>query len=164
MSNNENGIREALAKIAEVAGDALANDADSTDEYNDGDTLDHAPHNGVCTPKALPMRLLVEAAKTAVRINPVNAPMLQAFAGVNADFQVMEPMRIAVLTVKYWGPTPRRLTVSFMERTPANLRARIISHMNAWTRTGCISFVETSAVTIRISGRTFCTFRKIARR
>lgn len=143
MSENENGIREALAKIAEVAGDALANDADSKDKYNDEHAVDLVPHDGVCMPKALPKRLLVEAAKTAVRINPVNAPMLQAFAGVNGDFQVMEPLRIAVLTVKYWGPTPRRLTVSFMESTPANLRARIISHMNAWTRTGCISFVET---------------------
>jgi len=152
MSEIKNGIREALAKIAEEAGAALANDADSKDEYNDGPALDLAPHDGVCTPKALPKRLLVEAANTAVRINPVNAPMLQAFAGMNADFQVMEPLRIAVLTVKYWGPAPRRLTVSFMESTPANLRARIISHMNAWTRTACISFVETSGTgDVRIS-------------
>jgi hypothetical protein len=56
----------------------------------------------------------------------------------------MEPQRIAVLTSKYWGAKPRKLTVSFMETTPADLRARIISHMNAWTKTGSISFVETS--------------------
>jgi len=39
-----------------------------------------------------------------------------------------------------------------MESTPADLRARIISHMNAWTATGCISFVETGGIgNVRIS-------------
>ena len=39
-----------------------------------------------------------------------------------------------------------------MESTPADLRARIISHMNAWTKTGCISFVATSGTgDVRIS-------------
>src|SRR5262249_55535217 len=55
-----------------------------------------------------------------------------------------DPMRIAVLTAKYWGPSPRRLTVSFLDGAPADLRRKILSHMNAWTRTGCISFVETA--------------------
>lgn len=65
---------------------------------------------------------------------------------------VMEPLRMAVLTAKYWGPTPRRLTVSFMEPTPADLRRRILSHMNAWTRTGCIQFAITNGVgQVRIS-------------
>ena len=40
------------------------------------------------------------------------------------------------------GPAPRQLTVSFMESTPADLRSRILGHMNAWTQTACISFVE----------------------
>jgi hypothetical protein len=61
-------------------------------------------------------------------------------------------MRLAVVTAKYWGPKPRKLTVSFMESTPADLKARIISHMNAWKKTACISFVGTSGVgDIRIS-------------
>jgi hypothetical protein len=51
-------------------------------------------------------------------------------------------MHIAVLTSKYWGPTPRQLTVSFMESTDQELRFRILSHMNAWTKTACVSFVE----------------------
>ena len=151
MSENENRLREALAKIAEVASGAVDGE-DYNDEYTDGDTSDQAPQEGVCTPKALPTRLLVAAAETATRLNPVNAPAYGAFAAMAADFEVMEPARIAVLTSKYWGPTPRRLTVSFMENTPANLRTRIISHMNAWTKTGCISFVETSGTgDVRIS-------------
>jgi hypothetical protein len=39
-----------------------------------------------------------------------------------------------------------------MESTPADLRSRIVANMNAWTATGCISFVETSGTgQIRIS-------------
>ena len=39
-----------------------------------------------------------------------------------------------------------------MESTPADLRARIVSQLNAWTRTGGISFAETRGVgEIRIS-------------
>src|SRR6478735_10254137 len=116
MSENENRLREALAKIAEVASGAVDGE-DYHDEYTDGDTSDQAPQEGVCTPKALPTRLLVAAAETATRLNPVNAPAYGAFAAMAADSEVMEPARIAVLTSKYWGPTPRRLTVSFMENT-----------------------------------------------
>jgi hypothetical protein len=62
------------------------------------------------------------------------------------------PAFIAALTSKYWGPQPRRLTVSFIESTPADLRARILSHMNAWTKTAGVSFVETrSGGQVRIS-------------
>jgi hypothetical protein len=95
----------------------------------------------------------VAAAKTAVDINPVNAPMMGplAAAGLASD-QVMDPMRIAVLVSKYWGPIPRKLTVSFMESTQADLRTRIIAHLNAWNRTSCVQFVETQGVGhVRIS-------------
>jgi hypothetical protein len=39
-----------------------------------------------------------------------------------------------------------------MENTPADLQARIISHMNAWTQTASISFVSTGGTgDVRIS-------------
>jgi Astacin (Peptidase family M12A) len=154
MRENERRLLDALAKISEVASDAANGGEDSADQEKNDDTSDQTGQEGkgVCTPKALPTRLVMKAAETAVRINPVNAPAFAAFAAAAVDFQVMEPARIAILTSKYWGPTPRRLTVSFMESTPANLRTRIISHMNAWTNTGCISFVETSGTgEVRIS-------------
>ena len=81
MSENENRLREALAKIAEVASGAVDGE-DYNDEYTDGDTSDQAPQEGVCTPKALPTRLLVAAAETATRLNPVNAPAYGAFAAM----------------------------------------------------------------------------------
>ncbi|MGH3768517.1 MAG: M12 family metallopeptidase [Pseudonocardiaceae bacterium] len=150
--NNEDRLRETLATIAKMAHDVAGNGG-----YSDGGPSNGGPSNGqepilVCAPKALPARLLVQAAQTATRVNPVNAPFLGPLASVAGDLRIVEPQHIAVLTSKYWGATARQLTVSFMDTTPADVRARIISHMNAWTKTGCISFVETGGVgQVRIS-------------
>ena len=135
MTEIEDRLREALSTIARVAGSAV----------DGGHFTDEQPHEQselVCAPKNLPRRLLINAAKTAVKINPMNAPVFGPLAAVGAE-AIMEPERISVIVSKYWGPTPRRLTVSFIDSTPADLRARIIAHMNAWTQTECISFVET---------------------
>jgi Astacin (Peptidase family M12A) len=148
-------LREALARIADVASEAVNGDYVSEESEEENGASSNGSSKGApdsCTLKSLPKRLLVKGAQNAVEINPVNAPMFgqlgeSALAGVVSD-----PLSIAVLTSKYWGPMSRRLTVSFMESTPSDLRARIISHMNAWTRTGGISFVETSgAGVVRIS-------------
>jgi hypothetical protein len=61
-------------------------------------------------------------------------------------------MQITMLTAKYWGPTPRRLTVSFMEPSSTTLRNRIVSHLNAWSARCGISFAFTQGVgQVRIS-------------
>ena len=52
------------------------------------------------------------------------------------------PEAIAVLTTKYWGAGGVRLTVGFLDDPPADLRARIIVHMNAWNKSSNIQFVE----------------------
>ena len=153
MHENDRRLRDVLTQIAELASAAVNGSEDEGDKHGDEQAPAGAPQQDqlACTPKTLPKRLLVKAAETAARINPVNAPAFGPLAEVTGDLQ-LEPLRIAVLTAKYWGPTPRRLTVSFMESTPADLRARIISHMNAWTKTGCISFVETQGTgDVRIS-------------
>jgi Astacin (Peptidase family M12A) len=104
-----------------------------------------------CTPKLVPKSMLMKAAKNAVEINSFNQPEFGPLHLVTPGFEVTE-LFIAVQTTKYWGSNPRTLTVSFMETTPADLRQRILSHLNAWTRTGCIQFVETNGVgQIRIS-------------
>ncbi len=154
MIETENRLRETLEQIAKIASGVANGGEQSRTLYNTGAApVDSLPESvRVCTPKILPKRLLVKAAETAKRVNPVNAPMIGPLAKMAADFHVMEPMRIALLTSKYWGPSPRQLTVSFMEPTPTNLRSRILSHMNAWTATSCISFVETSGIgDVRIS-------------
>jgi hypothetical protein len=141
-------LLETLAKIAELAGDASK--GVSPDGGNGGFDGSPADVPG-CSIKSLPKRLLLKAASHAMRINPVNAPMM-APVGAGSEFRIIDPLQIAVMTAKYLGAHPRRLTVSFMESTPADLRTRILGHMNAWTKTGCISFVETGGTgDVRIS-------------
>jgi hypothetical protein len=144
-------LRKALADIAKVAsaacGHSHVNDKSGT-SWESG-SHDEFPS---CIPKALPERLTIQAAQTAMRINPVNAPAFGPMTGAAMDLDVADPLRIAVMVGKYWGPTPRQLTVSFMESTPPELRTRILSHMNVWGQSGCINFVWTQGVgQVRIS-------------
>jgi hypothetical protein len=153
MSDNESRLREALAKIAEVAKMAVDGDEYPATNDDNGDKPKGRPGKVGCTLRSLPSRLVTKAAETAVKINPVNAPAIGygPAAALAADV-VLDPQRIAILTSKYWGSTPRRLTVSFMEATPSDLRARIVSHLNAWSRTASIQFVETGGTgAVRIS-------------
>lgn len=154
-SYQNDALRSALANIVEVASAAVKGDNGSgKDEYREGRKSGHVAQENApgCIIKSLPKRLLVKAAETARRINPANAPALGQLPDAGSGFSIIEPLSLAVVTSKYWGPSPRKLTVSFMESTPSDLRTRIISHMNAWGKTVCISFVETSgAGDVRIS-------------
>jgi hypothetical protein len=154
-------MQTALATIAKVANQAVRGHEDEdVAEYGDGGNDQEEGPGGLpdlgCTPKSLPERLLVPAAATARKINPMNAPLVNPpLSGRDAGMAlegVQDPMRIAVLTSKYWGPMSRRLTVSFMEATPSDLRNRIVSHLNAWAERGGISFVWTQGTgQVRIS-------------
>ncbi|NAZ84773.1 zinc metalloprotease [Kineococcus indalonis] len=101
-----------------------------------------------CRIMPLPARLQERAAEVATRINPVNAPLHQ----FQDDAAVDAPLRLTLTTAKYWGPLPKSLSVSFLERTPADLRTRIISHLNAWSHACGITFAATSGTgEVRIS-------------
>jgi hypothetical protein len=97
----------------------------------------------VCLPKLLPAGKWVEAAQMASKINPVNHPPLERLALVMPGF-VPTPERIAVVTTKYWQSKNIHLTVGFLDNPPADLRARILSHLNAWSQTADVKFVETA--------------------
>jgi len=147
MSENDSRFREALAQIAEVASQAI-NGGDQSfhnghDHDHEGSSHEASKDKLVCSPKSLPQRLLIKAADTATKINPANGVVVasaQAAMGL-----VLTPQHIAVMVQKYWGQRSRQFTVSFMETTPPDLRARIVSHMNAWNKTSGMSFVETRA-------------------
>lgn len=97
---------------------------------------------GSCTIKKLPDRLLKQASHVAVKINATNAPVL---ATLGASASLINPQFLTILTSKYWGTLQRRFTVSFIPTTtPADLKARILSHMNAW-QIG-ITFMQTQGV------------------
>ncbi|MBL1202443.1 MAG: peptidase M12 [Nostoc sp. GBBB01] len=153
MSENERQLIEAFKKIAEVAGAAVSHSKYPGNGFGEKQGTDEVSRKSEvgCTIKSLPQRLLEKAAKTAVKINPVNAPVIGRITELAPNY-VSDPQFLTLLVSKYWGPRPRTLTVSFMENTPTELRNRIIGHMNAWTRTGGISFVETQGTgQVRIS-------------
>ena len=59
--------------------------------------------------KRLPKSMLVEAARTATRVNPVNHPRMDQLAGPMGGFRAT-PQRIAVMTTSYWGSAGVKLT------------------------------------------------------
>jgi len=99
-------------------------------------------HAHSCTIKTVPAADLAAAADKAVRINPYNAPPVQALRALAPDIP-LPPARLSVMTKKYWGAKGVKLTVGFMDSPAADLRARILSHMNAWGQWSNVRFVET---------------------
>ncbi len=93
-----------------------------------------------CRLKRLPNSVLVEAAQTATRINPVNHPRMDGLAGLMPGFRP-SPQRIAVMTTSYWGAVGVKLTVGFLDNPPADLRKHILLHMNAWDKQANVQFV-----------------------
>lgn len=97
----------------------------------------------VCTEKRLPRRLWASAAQTAQEINPVNYSPVHRLGAVMVGF-TPTAAHLAVLVTKYWHTKGVRLTVGFLDGPPQALRTRILSHMNAWSKTANVKFVQTS--------------------
>jgi len=157
MGSNDTSLIETLRKIADAANMAIDGNGNGARDDSDSDSSDESGATSAsrldvgCTVRQLPGRLLQSAAHTASIVNPANAPMYLP-ASYLPHKGVLDPLAIALLTSKYWGPAGRRLTVSFMEPTTRNLRDRILSHMNAWSAKTCMSFVYTSGIgDVRIS-------------
>ncbi|MER8657284.1 M12 family metallopeptidase [Mesorhizobium sp. M0847] len=75
-----------------------------------------------CTPRRLPDHVIDKLVRTGVAANRAT---------------------LSVLTPRRWPAGGVRLTVGFLDDAPADLRARIVLHMNAWAKTANVSFVET---------------------
>lgn len=93
----------------------------------------------VCQPRLLPRRLLQESAEHATEVNPVNYPPIERLARVMPGFRPTR-QRAAILISKYWGREGVRLTVVFLDNPPADMRSRILSHMNAWGESSNVRF------------------------
>lgn len=94
-----------------------------------------------CTPKSLPRSRWTAAAEHATIVNPNNRAPVERLVRAMPGFAA-NPMRIAVLTKKYWGAGGVKLTVGFLDNPPSDLRAHILLHMNAWSKFANIAFTE----------------------
>jgi hypothetical protein len=92
----------------------------------------------------LPRDKWIEAADRAVQVNPANHPRLERLVRVMPEIQ-LDRSRIAVVTAKYWGTKGVKLTVGFIDTLPADLRKRILLHMNAWAKTANVQFKESKS-------------------
>ena len=97
-----------------------------------------------CTPVSLPPEHAIAAAETARRENPANHPPVEAMAMLSTRHEAPTKLEIAVATAKYWRTNGVRLTVGFLDNPPLDLRAKILSHMNAWGRSANVQFTETA--------------------
>jgi hypothetical protein len=96
----------------------------------------------VCTPRSLPFGARAAAALAAAEVNPVNRPPQHHIDGLAGDASVRRAA-IAALTTKYWhGAGGVRLPVGFLDRPAAELRRRILEHMNAWGTTANVRFTQ----------------------
>ncbi|BBZ34765.1 hemopexin repeat-containing protein [Mycolicibacterium confluentis] len=91
-----------------------------------------------CSIKTLPTELAEEAAAKAIELNPENAPSAQDRAALGPD------LPLSAITARRWPKSGVRLSVSFLDNPGADLRARILSHMNAWGAWANVRFTETA--------------------
>lgn len=96
----------------------------------------------VCTPRTVAPRRLAAAARRAIEVNPANAvesrEVLRTPQGRRGG-----PRRLAVNVGFRWPASGVRLSVQFLDGPPQSLRARILRHMNAWSKTANVQFSET---------------------
>jgi Astacin (Peptidase family M12A). len=114
----------------------------------------------VCSPKQLPRAQWVRASERAIAINPMNNAQVHRLSQLAGDGVLHgEALRIvtgrealAVVTTRYWHSGGVHLTVGFLDSPPVGLRRKILSHMNAWSKTANVRFVETrSSAQVRIA-------------
>jgi hypothetical protein len=123
-----------MAALLEVKDDACPDEGGAPPE--------ESPEEPVCVPRALPEEMLLESAANAAEVFPANSPAMNPFVQ-GALAAPLDPLQIAVMTTKWWGPRTRVLEVRFLDNPTASLRKRILTHMNAWE---CgITFRETRA-------------------
>jgi CHAT domain/Astacin (Peptidase family M12A) len=99
----------------------------------------------VCRPRALTPEQAAKVLRRSVEINPENADEQRVVTRTPVGRRG-GPRRLAVVIGNKWPSTGVRLTVQFLDSPARDLRARILLHMNAWSKTTNVQFVETAGV------------------
>ena len=162
MSERKDRRRRILKELAKLVTELSAELGGQPPREEPGTHEEQASNFRICAPKSLPDKYQKHAARTAVRYNPLNAPLaLGALNAMDSDDDVLQPARLAVEVKRYWGASQRTLTVSFMESVTEGLRRKILSHLNAWNKTAGINFRSVTSgghVRITLAGRGFWSY------
>ena len=97
----------------------------------------------VCTPRVLTPEQAVVAMRRSIEINPENAREARIVARSEVGRRG-GARRLAVAVDYKWPTSGVRLSVQFLDSPPADLRRRILAHMNAWSRSANVRFDETA--------------------
>jgi len=96
----------------------------------------------VCVPRTLPPDRHDAAVRRAVEINPANGVQHRSVLRTPTG-RLGGRARLAIVIGRRWPVKGVRLTVSFMDGPPADLRTKILGHMNAWGKTANVAFAFT---------------------
>lgn len=97
----------------------------------------------VCRTKVLPASRTEASVRRSIEINPANAVEHRRVTRSTIG-QTGGARRIAVVVGRRWPATGVRLSVQFLDNPKADLRTRIMSHMNAWGEKANVRFSETT--------------------
>lgn len=104
-----------------------------------------------CTPKQLTRAQLDYAIARAMEINPANATRSRIVARTPTGV-LGGRVRLTVNVTHRWPVTGTKLTVRFLDSQAADLKKRILLHMNAWGKSANVQFVATNGqAQVRIS-------------
>jgi hypothetical protein len=95
-----------------------------------------------CHIKQLPKETWLQAARTAVRSNPANAPRLDV---------ALPPLHIAALTGKLWPSAGVHLGVQFLDSPDQETRRKILAAANRWGTRSNVKFSESSSGEVRLA-------------
>ncbi|HYC90797.1 MAG TPA: hypothetical protein VEO54_16385 [Thermoanaerobaculia bacterium] len=105
----------------------------------------------LCVSRSLPPEKLATAARRAIEINPANAVESRRVERTPIGRRG-GPRRLALVVGRRWPTSGVKLSVQFLDSPPAALRARILRHLNAWSKTANVTFTETRGTgKVRIS-------------
>ena len=91
----------------------------------------------LCVQRSLPPEDWRRSIEKAAEVWPGNVP-----EGLDLDVPLDQREKAALDVFRYWGDQGVELTVGFLDTPDLALRARILSHLNAWSEKAKVSFLE----------------------
>lgn len=97
----------------------------------------------VCRSKILTPPQAAIALRRSIEVNPRNADEQRIIERTEVGRRG-GPRRLALVIGRRWPVTGVQLSVRFLDGASKELRSRILLHMNAWSKTANVRFVETA--------------------